>query len=123
MGLNVVDIPRSDGWGGSESSHGLQKDRAVENGVARRGEENHVAYHSDDPRYENTITTLAPAVREDGNAHRADESGGIWWDRHELCLNRTISHVVDDSWGKVGQAKQHIANEEESGRHNENLVE
>jgi len=123
VGLNVVDIPRSDGWGGSESSHGLQKDRAVENGVARRGEENHVAYHSDDPRYENTITTLAPAVREDGNAHRADESGGIWWDRHELCLNRTISHVVDDSWGKVGQAKQHIANEEESGRHNENLVE
>jgi len=123
VGLDIVDIPRGDGWGGSESSHGLQKDRAVEDGVARRGEENYVAYHSEDPREENTITTLAPAVREDGNAHRADESGGIRRNRHELCLNRTISHVLDDSWGKEGQAKHHIASEAESGRHNENLVE
>jgi len=86
-----------------------------------RGEENDIACHSNDSSQEKDISALPPAVGNDGNADREYERSGIGWDRHELCANRTISHVVDDSGRKDGWAKKQIATEKGHSCQKENV--
>ena len=123
MRLDIVHVPRGDGRGGRERAYGLQKDRTVQSGGVGRGEEKDIACQSEDPGEEKAVTALAPAVSEDANADRDHESGGVGRDRHELCVNRTVTHATDDRWRKVCQAEEYIATEEGHDRQNENLVE
>jgi len=87
-----------------------------------RGEANDVLCHGKNPREEKVITTLTPAVREDGNADRDNKSSRKRRDRRGRCTG-AITHAVDDSWRKISQAEEHIAPEEGHDSQNENLGE